>query len=92
MQLFEYPSIRKWVKEINETLGAEKINFLIRETDDATMAGAPVESCRFVVLRSPGGAQGRYKRHIFAIAYAACAGASRLTSARVRSSGSSESF
>ena len=31
--------------------------FLVRGTDDAaaTMAAAPVESCRFVVLRSPGG-------------------------------------
>ena len=35
--------------------GAKKIFFLIREIDDATMAGASVESCRFVVLRSPGG-------------------------------------
>ena len=36
-------------------LGAEKIIFLIRDIDDATRAGASMESCRFVVLRSPGG-------------------------------------
>jgi len=35
--------------------GAKKFNFLIRDIDDATMAGASVESCRFVVLRSPRG-------------------------------------
>ena len=39
-------------------LGSKKINFLIREIDDATMAGASVESCRFVVLGSPGGRLG----------------------------------
>ena len=36
-------------------LGGEKLIFLIRDIDDAAMAGAPAESCRFVVLRSPGG-------------------------------------
>ena len=34
-------------------LGGEKINFFIRDIDDPAMAGASVESCRFVVLRSP---------------------------------------
>ena len=29
--------------------------FLVRGADDATMAGASMESCRFVVLRFPGG-------------------------------------
>ena len=33
--------------------GPKKIIFLIREIDDAAKAGASVESCRFVVLRSP---------------------------------------
>ena len=35
--------------------GPKKLIFLIREIDDATMAGASMESCRFVVLRSPRG-------------------------------------
>ena len=39
-------------------LGAKKINFLIREIDDATTATVPAESCRFVVLRSPWGRLG----------------------------------
>ena len=34
--------------------GAKKINFLIRDIDGPAMTAAPVESCRFVVLRSPG--------------------------------------
>ena len=34
-------------------LGAKKINFLIRDIDDAAMAAASVKTCRFVVLRSP---------------------------------------
>ena len=34
--------------------GPKKIIFLVRDIDDATMAGAPVESCQFVVLRPPG--------------------------------------
>jgi hypothetical protein len=38
--------------------GPKKINFLIRDIDDATMAGASAESCRFVVLWSPGGRLG----------------------------------
>ena len=38
--------------------GPKKIIFLIRDIDDATMAGASVESCRFVVLRSPRGRLG----------------------------------
>ena len=40
-------------RSMGHFLGAEKINFLIRDIDDAAMAGASVESCRFVVLRSP---------------------------------------
>ena len=32
--------------------------FLIRDIDDAAMTGASVESCRFVVLRSPRGRLG----------------------------------
>ena len=39
-------------------LGAEKLIFLIRDIDDATMAGASVESCQFVVLRCPRGGLG----------------------------------
>ena len=31
--------------------GPKKLIFLIRDIDDATMAGASVESCQFVVLR-----------------------------------------
>ena len=38
--------------------GPKKLIFLIREIDDAAMAGASVESCRFVVLRSPWGRLG----------------------------------
>ena len=38
--------------------GPKKLIFLIREIDDAAMAGASVESCRFVVLRSPRGRLG----------------------------------
>ena len=37
---------------------AKKLIFLIRDIDDAAMAGASVESCRFVVLRSPRGRLG----------------------------------
>ena len=37
---------------------AKKVIFLIRDIDDATMAGASVETCRFVVLRSPLGRLG----------------------------------
>ena len=43
---------------MGHVLGAEKINFFIRDIDDATRAGASVESCRFVVLRSPRGRLG----------------------------------
>ena len=35
--------------------GAKKIIFLIRDIDDATRAGASMETCQFVVLRSLGG-------------------------------------
>ena len=38
--------------------GPKKLIFLIREIDDAAMAAAPAESCRFVVLRSPRGRLG----------------------------------
>ena len=38
--------------------GAKKFNFLIRDIDDATRAGASMESCRFVVLRSHRGRLG----------------------------------
>ena len=34
--------------------GPKKLIFLIRDIDDATRAGASMESCQFVVLRSPG--------------------------------------
>ena len=43
---------------MGHVLGAEKEIFLIRDIDDATMAGASLESCRFVVLRSPRGRLG----------------------------------
>ena len=35
--------------------GPKKLIFLIREIDDATMAGASVETCQSVALRSPWG-------------------------------------
>ena len=38
--------------------GTKNVIFLIRDIDDATMAAASVESCRFVVLRSPRGRLG----------------------------------
>ena len=38
--------------------GPKKLFFLIREIDDAAIAGASVESCRFVVPRSLGGRAG----------------------------------
>ena len=38
--------------------GPKKLIFLIRDKDDAAMAGASVESCQFVVLRSPRGRLG----------------------------------
>ena len=38
--------------------GPKKLIFLIREIDDATRAGASVESCRCVVLGSPRGRLG----------------------------------
>jgi len=37
----------------NTSWGPKKLIFLIREIDDAAMAGASVESCRFVVLWFP---------------------------------------
>ena len=43
MQLFEYPSVRYWSKEINVRPWGPKINFLIRDIDDATMAAAPAD-------------------------------------------------
>ena len=56
--------------------GPKKVIFLICDIDDAAMAGASVESCRFVVLRCPGGRLGWY--NTCAIAYAAYAAASRV--------------
>ena len=55
MQPFEYRSVRYWSKEIDETFteGRKKIIFLIRDIDRPAMAAAPVESCQYVVLRSP---------------------------------------
>ena len=46
MQSFEYRSVRYWSKEINGTLtgGQKFFFFLIREIDDATMAGASEDS------------------------------------------------
>jgi hypothetical protein len=38
--------------------GVKKVFFLIRDIDDATVAGASVESCQFMVLRSLGGRLG----------------------------------
>ena len=38
--------------------GVKNVIFLIRDIDDHTMAGVSVESCRFVVLRSPQGRLG----------------------------------
>ena len=38
--------------------GAKKLIFLIREIADAAMAGASMETCQFVVLRSPWGRLG----------------------------------
>ena len=47
---------------MGHVFGAEKLNFLIRDIDDATtMAGASMESCQFVVLRSPRGRLGSVK-------------------------------
>ena len=62
VRLFEYRSVRYWSKEINGDTywGPKKLIFLIRDIDDATMAAAPAESCRFVVLRSPRGRLGSY--------------------------------
>ena len=41
-------------------LEAKKINFLIRDIDGPTMAGASVESCRFAARGLPGPAEGCY--------------------------------
>ena len=38
--------------------GPKKLIFLIRDIDDAAMAGVSLESCQFVVLRSPRGRLG----------------------------------
>ena len=38
--------------------GPKKEFFLIRDFDDPAMAAAPVETCQFVVLRSPWGRLG----------------------------------
>ena len=57
MHFYEYRSVRYWSKEIDETLteGRKKIIFLFRDIDRPAMAAAPVESCQYVVLRSPWG-------------------------------------
>ena len=54
---FGYPSVGYWSKEINRTLtgGRKKLS---RDIDDATMAGASLEACRFAALRSPLGRLG----------------------------------
>ena len=58
-QLFEYRSVRYWSQETNGTLpGGRKFFFLIRDIDDATRAGASMESSRSVVLGSPRGRLG----------------------------------
>ena len=59
-QPFEYPSVGYWSKEINgaRTGGRKKIIFLFRDIDRPAMAAAPVESCQYVVLRSPWGRLG----------------------------------
>ena len=38
---------------MGHVLGAEKEFFLVRDIDDATMAGASMETCQFVAPRSP---------------------------------------
>ena len=60
MQPFEHRSVSKWSKEINGTLtgGRKNYFFLIRELTISPWRAAPVESCRFVVLRSPRGRLG----------------------------------
>ena len=56
---FEYRSVRYWSKEINRTLfGAKKVIFLIRDIAGRAMAAASMESCQYVVLRSPWGRLG----------------------------------
>ena len=45
-------------RAMRHLLGGEIFFFLIREIDDAAMAGASAESCRFVGLRSPRGRLG----------------------------------
>ena len=45
-------------RSMGHLLGGKKIIFLIRDIDDPAMAAASVESCRFVVLRSPWGRLG----------------------------------
>ena len=42
-------------RSMGHFLGAEKNNFLCRDTDDAAMKAASMESCRFGVRRSLGG-------------------------------------
>ena len=41
-------------RSMGHLLGAKKINFFNREIDDAAMAGASMETCQFVVLKSLG--------------------------------------
>ncbi len=39
-------------RSMGHVMGPKKLIFLIRDIDDLTVAGASVESCQFVVLRS----------------------------------------
>ena len=48
-------------RTMGHLLGAKKVIFLMREIDDTAMAGVSVESCQFVVLRSPWGRLGSVK-------------------------------
>ena len=71
----EYRSVSYWSKEIDDAAGGrKKLFFLIRDIDDAAMAGASVESCRLAAQSLPEVVLGRY----CAIAYAAYAAASKL--------------
>ena len=51
--LVSFGSLMVHRQQWDTSWGAKKFNFLIRDIDDATRAGASMESCRFVVLRCP---------------------------------------
>jgi len=55
MQPFEYLSLMVQREQWDTYWWRKKLIFLIREIDDATIAGASVESCQFVTRRSLGG-------------------------------------